>query len=89
MAITTNCTIILILGGIVLRNKEIITFEKANTAITDIDITNAGSNLTVTASAEQIPNTNTVTGLLLFIGLVNNFAFFDENMPISFSFYSY
>ncbi len=56
-AITTNCTMIRIRLGMVLRNKEMITLPNATMMVTEIPITKAGSNLAVTASAEQIPNT--------------------------------
>ena len=39
----------------------------------------AGSNLEVTASAEQIPNTCTVTGLFMLIGVENTSLFLAEN----------
>jgi hypothetical protein len=42
--------------GTPLRNNDIKRLEKAHTNVTDKPITNAGSNLTVTARAEQIPN---------------------------------
>jgi len=58
---------------------EITTFENARTTITEIPITNAGFNFTVTANAEQIPNTNTVTGFPLLIGPEINLKFFREN----------
>ena len=59
------------LVGMVLRRREIITFEKARTAITEIPITSAGSSLAVTARAEQMPSTCTITGLSLENGLKN------------------
>ena len=49
--------ILVLLFGTVFLNKEIITFAKASTATTEIDITTAGFNCAVTASAEQIPRT--------------------------------
>ena len=57
--------------GIVFLNKDIITFAKANTAATEIVMTTAGSNLAVTASAEHIPSTCTITGLSFDNGLTN------------------
>jgi hypothetical protein len=57
-----------------------ITLEKARTAITEIVITIEGFNLTVIASAEQIPNTCTVIGLLVPKGSFSNFKFFVENI---------
>ena len=49
--------------GIVLRSSEITTLENAVIPVTERPITLAGSSLAVTAKAEQIPNTGTVTGL--------------------------
>ena len=66
---------ILILEGIVFRKTEMITFANAITNKTAMDITIAGSNLTVIANAEQIPRTCTVIGLFRLIGSVNNFEF--------------
>ena len=51
----------------------------AITNITETVITTAGSNLTVIASAEHIPNTWTVIGLSSSRGSVNNALFFLEN----------
>src|SRR5210317_1362914 len=65
--------------GIRLRINEMITLPAANTNITDSDITMAGSNFTVIASAEQIPNTCTVMGLLSLNGSEMSFLFFFEN----------
>jgi uncharacterized membrane protein YozB (DUF420 family) len=76
-AITTSCTIILILAGIVFLKAEIIKFEKAVTIVTDRAITIAGLSLTVTANAEHIPKICTVTGLYKFSGPVNNFPNLD------------
>lgn len=47
--------------------------ENPVTIVTERAITMAGSSLTVTASAEQIPSTSTVTGLFLNNGSVNIF----------------
>ena len=79
---TTSWTIILILGGIKLRNTEITTLETASTAITENAITTEGSSLTVTASAEQIPRTCTVIGLLLFKGSLRSFRFWTKIMAL-------
>lgn len=78
-ATTTNCTMIRIRLGIVLRSKEITTFEKAVITVTESPITIAGSSLAVTASAEQIPSTCTVTGLFNPSGVANTSLFFLEN----------
>ena len=78
-ATTTNCTMIRIRLGIVLRSKEITTFEKAVITVTERPITIAGSSLAVTASAEQIPSTCTVTGLFNPSGVANTSLFFLEN----------
>ena len=56
-ATITNCTIILILLGIKLRIIDTETFANTNTNKTDTHITTEGIICTVTASAEQIPNT--------------------------------
>ena len=61
--------------GIVFRISEMMTFENASTAVTEIPITNAGSSFAVTARAEQIPRIWTITGLLGDRGL-NNIALF-------------
>jgi hypothetical protein len=51
--------------------------------VTERPITMAGSSLEVTASAEQIPNTCTVTGLFMPIGVENTSLFLAENkLPI-------
>jgi hypothetical protein len=57
--------------GIVLRINDIITLENANTAVTEIVITTAGSSLAVTANAEHIPNIWTMTGFSFDKGLKN------------------
>lgn len=64
---------ILILFGIVFLSSETIKLENPVTIVTESAITIAGSSLTVTASAEQIPRTSTVTGLLLNNGSINIF----------------
>jgi hypothetical protein len=61
-----------------------ITFAKATTAVTEMPITIAGSNLDVTAKAEQIPSICTTTGLLTFSGPTNISLFFFDNNPILF-----
>jgi len=43
--------------GIVFLSNETITLASANTAITEMERTIAGSNFAVTAKAEQIPST--------------------------------
>ncbi|MPN55108.1 hypothetical protein SDC9_202787 [bioreactor metagenome] len=75
IATTTSCTIILIRFGIVFLMSEMMKLEKPVTTVTDIAITIAGSSFTVTARAEQIPNTSTVTGFFLKIGSVNILLF--------------
>ena len=65
--------------GIVLRINEITTFENAVIMVTESPITMAGSSFEVTASAEQIPSTCTVTGLFMLIGLENTSLFLAEN----------
>ena len=79
-ATTTNCTMIRIRVGIVFRNRERMTLEKAVTAVTERPITIAGSSLAVTARAEQIPSTRTMTGLPLLKGLNNTPRFLAEIM---------
>ena len=64
---------ILIRLGIVFLINEIRKLESPVTRVTEIPITIAGYNLTVTARAEQIPSTRTVIGLALMIGVVNIF----------------
>ena len=54
---TTNCTIIRILEGIIFRINDTNTLATDKTTKTEIAITMAGFNWTVIASAEQIPNT--------------------------------
>ena len=67
----------------VLRNKEMTTLEKAVMMVTESPITMAGSSLAVTAKAEQMPSTCTVTGLFIPIGEVNtSLFFFENNCPI-------
>src|SRR5690606_11340482 len=63
------------------------TLLQAITKITEIPITMEGSNWTVMAKAEQIPNTCTVIGLLSFSGSINNFRFLLER-KCSFSSFS-
>src|SRR5574344_1308460 len=75
--------------GMVLRNNEIITLANATITVTDKPITIAGSNLAVTAKAEQIPNTCTVTGLFMLIGAENTSLFFLENNWLIFYFPPY
>ena len=62
--------------GIVLRMSDMMTLENANTAITEIPITIAGSSLAVTARHEQIPSICTITGLSFEKGLKSTFLFF-------------
>jgi hypothetical protein len=59
------------LVGMVLRMSDMMTHANANTAITDMPITIAGSSLAVTANAEQMPSTCTITGLSFDNGLNN------------------
>ena len=69
--------------GIVLRSSEITTLENAVITVTERPITMAGSSLAVTAKAEQIPNTCTVTGLFNPSGVENtSLFFFENNCPI-------
>ena len=79
---TTSCTMIRIRFGIVLRSSEMITLAKATTAVTEIPITIAGSSFDVTASAEQIPNIWTMTGLFTLSGPNRTSLFFSDNNPI-------
>ena len=62
--------------GIVLRISDIITFEKAVTAVTEIPMTIAGSSFAVTAKQEHMPRTCTITGLSFDRGLNNAALFF-------------
>ena len=78
-ATTTSCTMMRILPGMVLRNSEMMTLEKASTAVTEIAMTKAGSSLAVTARAEQMPNTCTMTGLLRESGPKSISLFFFDN----------
>jgi hypothetical protein len=57
-------------GGIVLRNSDIIRFDKATTTVTDSAITTAGFSCAVTARHEQLPRTCTVIGFSLLNGFV-------------------
>ena len=61
--------------GIKFLISDITVFEMQRTAITANVITNAISSLVVTASAEQIPKTCKLIGLLLINGSAT--AFFD------------
>ena len=54
--------------------------ENAVTTVTEMAMTKAGCSLAVTAKAEQIPNTCTVTGLSAPKGRVRSFMFLDENI---------
>jgi uncharacterized membrane protein YcgQ (UPF0703/DUF1980 family) len=60
--------------GMVLRINEMITFANANTAVTDIVITTAGSSFAVTANAEHIPSTCTITGFSFDSGEKSGFS---------------
>jgi hypothetical protein len=60
-------------------NREIARLENAQTTITDRAITIEGFICTVTARAEQMPNTWTVIGLLSFNGSFISFLFLTEN----------
>ena len=68
-ATTTSCTIMRMFVGMVLRMSDMMTFENASTAMTDMPITRAGSSFAVTARHEHMPNTCTTTGLSLEKGL--------------------
>ena len=61
------------------------TYADDNTKSTAIDITIAGSSLTVIARAEHIPKTCIVIGLLSFNGSVINLLFFFEKSDSSFA----
>ncbi len=76
---TTNCTMILMRGGMVFLSKEITTLPMAVTKVTDSAITKAGSSFAVTASAEQMPSTCMVMGFSRFRGEVKSFLFLVEN----------
>ena len=76
---TVSCTMMRMRGGIVLRKSEIIRLAKAVTTVTEMAMTKAGCNFTVTANAEQMPNTCTVMGLLPPKGVVINLRFLAEN----------
>ena len=75
-----------ILEGIRLRIREMTTLPTPKTKSTEKDMTMAGSNLTVIAKAEQIPNTCTVIGLSSLSGLEMSFLFFFENKGSDFFF---
>jgi hypothetical protein len=62
----------------VFLNEEMIRFDIAVTAITEIDITTAGSNLTVMANAEHMPRIWTVMGFSLLSGPSNSFLVLAE-----------
>ena len=64
--------------------NEMITFANANTAVTEMPITIAGSNFAVTASAEQMPSTCTITGLFFENGLKNTVLSFLLNIRLYF-----
>src|SRR5215204_7806449 len=68
-----------ILSGMIFLMAEIMRFENAVTTITDKAITIDGFICTVTARAEQMPNTWTVMGLLSLRGSLRSFLFFTEN----------
>ena len=72
---TISCTMIRILEGMPFLNREMMRFDNAITTVTEIAITNAGISFAVTASAEQIPNINTVTGFVLRNGAVMSSKF--------------
>lgn len=57
----------------VFLSSDTINPEKPVTIVTERAITIAGSSLTVTARAEHIPSTSTVTGLFLNNGSINIF----------------
>lgn len=67
-AMMTICTMIRIELGIWLRIIEMNIDENAVTKVTAMDITKATCNDEVTASAEQMPRTCRVIGLLSTIG---------------------
>ena len=79
VAITVSCTMIRIRGGTLFLKREITTLETAMTTTTESASTMEGFSFTVTASAEQIPSTCTVIGLLCPSGSLRSFRFFDEN----------
>ena len=81
---TTNCTMIRTLLGIVLRIRDTTTLAIATMIVTEIPITIAGFNCTVTAKAEQIPSTWIATGLFLLRGPSN--AFFNSSFILVASF---
>ncbi len=85
VATTTNCTMIRIRLGTVLRNNEITKLANAVMMVTERPITIAGSNWAVTANAEQIPSTCTVTGLFNPSGVSRTSWFFLENKLIFYS----
>ena len=70
-AMIVICTMMRILVGIWFRNKLTSRFENSSTKMTAAHMTSAVSILVVTASAEQIPSTCSVIGLLLKSGSVN------------------
>lgn len=74
-ATTTSWTMMRTLLGIVFLINDIMTFENASTAITEMPITIAGSNFAVTARQEQMPRTCTITGLSFDNGLYNTDLF--------------
>lgn len=79
---------ILIRLGIIFLINEMMRFENAQTTNTAMAITIDGFIFTVTASAEQMPNTCTVIGLLSFSGSYNSRLFFAENKD-SFAVFSF
>src|SRR5690606_37888218 len=81
-ATTTNCTIILIFGGIMFRIRELTTLPMATTNMTERAITMEAFNCAVMARAEQIPNTCTVIGLLSNRGSFTRLASFFDNSAI-------
>jgi hypothetical protein len=75
---------ILTFDGIKFLNSDMTVFETHSTAITAKVITSDISKLVVTASAEQIPKTCKVIGLLLING--SETALFDDLLSIAISF---
>ena len=81
-ATTTNCTMIRMRIGMVLRISEIMTFENAVITVTAKPMTIAGLSCEVTAKALQMPSTCTMIGLFRWSGSIKAALFCFENKLI-------
>lgn len=66
------------------KNKEVFSTPLGLNNPVTVQVLGIGSSLAVTAKAEQIPSTCTVTGLFMPSGAENtSLFFFENNCPIS------